>query len=1193
MRWATLSKLYRPIAFAIVLASPSAAKGASAYIQVSPTHGTVIYEEQPLNAVVSVTPSGGGYDATRFGGSVSYVDKNGALIGLGYASGYAAGAWSSPMGANVQLAGIAAPGLYELKFEGLVEHLGYFDYLNPQAVWGRPENFSTTVTVEVFEQPLADPNTTLSNVDNTKNAQISVSNGTFSGAPVDTRTIQTRICQFFTTGSQQVFFDSIVIRDRNDADAPIYYVRLQGTSLNRLLKRGQNVGKYYTEYAPFADEGRILLQPNTEYAVVMEPYAVPPFTATFEATSDKLNYRTTLGWTLGRTETVTADSGGYDPGGGYDPIYVPPSSSTTVSPAAPFFSISATPTGGYDGFPLEGAASLHPFNPATAANWSAGGAEWSVNTTTTHDGVDSVKAQTANGQSTYREYTVTGPKVVDFWWKVSSEQIYDTFSYSLNGVNQETISGEVDWSYRTLTLPAGTHTIRWTYAKDASDAVGQDAGWLDDFAVYPATPTLRVRDGSTVLNGTVTVDFGDADIGSSGFTKTLNFANEGYVPQEVELSLPPSSPFTFEGGSSTYVTLIGRGESVNVPIYLATQSTGTKTALLSISALNSTAAPPQVTLTGDVRGPVVGVSLGSTTLTSGQTVDMGLAPKILEFTIRNNGNTGNLTPQVSATGNFQIVQQPAASVAPQGSTTFKVMAQSGVFGSQTGSVVVTSNDGFTPTFTINLTSKVFFGIGSGISEGSVATSGTSGASGWDFATTQLPSGSTGQAIKTGVTPDNGKSHLQAIFNGAGLLRWKWKLSAQEGFDWLACEVSNPASNSTYLDSLRDDSLSGTGGTIDIVSMSIDETTDHLIFAITVNGNTAAYGGNGGPLYFIAIATGEGANVFDKFNVSTPLGRTTHYISTVIYGGTLAQAWISNSSEGIPVELVTGPQTTLRYMVRKTLLNYKRGNSFYFDAYSAWQDEFGGNRFAMDSLSNPQVASGETYTSTPEKGISRYPRGGEVASLSTKNSVWREQVVYVPAGGCVKWTYRKDGSAAVGEDAGYIADLVFEPFEAPLSYSDWWRQFQQPSTNTNIQTIFTTNCVVTAVGPAFITNCYVMPISITNVTVSYPDPPHPQAPMSRSGLPALMSWVGGFNPDSVPDSSHYRILQDGSQQKFRFPISKRYSGGSVSAEFTPSLTNNWSGAGVRQTLHSQDANTVIIEATPPAGASNGFMRLNVR
>jgi hypothetical protein len=92
---------------------------------------------------------------------------------------------------------------------------------------------------------------------------------------------------------------------------------------------------------------------------------------------------------------------------------------------------------------------------------------------------------------------------------------------------------------------------------------------------------------------------------------------------------------------------------------------------------------------------------------------------------------------------------------------------------------------------------------------------------------------------------------------------------------------------------------------------------------------------------------------------------------------------------------------------------------------------------------------------------------------------------------------------------------------------------------------------------------------------------------------VLSWVGGFNPDAAPDVDHYRQLIEGGQPKFRFPISKRYSGGSVSAEFSSGLTNGWSGAGVTQTLHSQDADKVIIEATPPAGATKGFMRLNVR
>jgi len=104
------------------------------------------------------------------------------------------------------------------------------------------------------------------------------------------------------------------------------------------------------------------------------------------------------------------------------------------------------------------------------------GASWAIDYAVAHDGFSSAKTQTTDNQSTYRQYTVTGPAVVDFWWKVSSEKNFDTFSYSLNGVNQETISGEVDWTYRTMTLPAGAHTIRWTYAKDESGAIGQDAG---------------------------------------------------------------------------------------------------------------------------------------------------------------------------------------------------------------------------------------------------------------------------------------------------------------------------------------------------------------------------------------------------------------------------------------------------------------------------------------------------------------------------------------------------------------------------------------------------------------------------------------------------------------------------------------------------------------------------------------------
>jgi len=47
------------------------------------------------------------------------------------------------------------------------------------------------------------------------------------------------------------------------------------------------------------------------------------------------------------------------------------------------------------------------------------------------------------------------------------------------------ISGNVDWQQSTIALTAGSHTIRWTYAKDVSVSVGRNAAWLDQIAIAP------------------------------------------------------------------------------------------------------------------------------------------------------------------------------------------------------------------------------------------------------------------------------------------------------------------------------------------------------------------------------------------------------------------------------------------------------------------------------------------------------------------------------------------------------------------------------------------------------------------------------------------------------------------------------------------------------------------------------------
>jgi subtilisin family serine protease len=81
---------------------------------------------------------------------------------------------------------------------------------------------------------------------------------------------------------------------------------------------------------------------------------------------------------------------------------------------------------------------------------------------------------------------VTGPGVVGFWWKVSSQPALDTLRFFMDGKPQApVISGEVDWVYQTFTVPSGSHTLEWRYTKDGSVSTGSDAGWVDAVTFTP------------------------------------------------------------------------------------------------------------------------------------------------------------------------------------------------------------------------------------------------------------------------------------------------------------------------------------------------------------------------------------------------------------------------------------------------------------------------------------------------------------------------------------------------------------------------------------------------------------------------------------------------------------------------------------------------------------------------------------
>lgn len=119
--------------------------------------------------------------------------------------------------------------------------------------------------------------------------------------------------------------------------------------------------------------------------------------------------------------------------------------------------------------------------------WTTGGnVHWFPQTNITSDGIAAaMSGAIVDDQQSWLQVVVNGPGQMEFQWKVSSEQNFDLLVLSVDGEKDSAISGEVDWTLKTLSLTEGTHTLRWAYSKDGSESVGMDAAWLDQVNYAP------------------------------------------------------------------------------------------------------------------------------------------------------------------------------------------------------------------------------------------------------------------------------------------------------------------------------------------------------------------------------------------------------------------------------------------------------------------------------------------------------------------------------------------------------------------------------------------------------------------------------------------------------------------------------------------------------------------------------------
>lgn len=108
---------------------------------------------------------------------------------------------------------------------------------------------------------------------------------------------------------------------------------------------------------------------------------------------------------------------------------------------------------------------------------------WVVTNETSHEGNYCIRSAQNLGNSRTSlmtfTYTAESSDSIKFYYKVSSEENYDFFSFKIDDNERIQLSGEVDWTRAAFYVPAGTHTFAFEYSKDYSTIGGSDCAWID------------------------------------------------------------------------------------------------------------------------------------------------------------------------------------------------------------------------------------------------------------------------------------------------------------------------------------------------------------------------------------------------------------------------------------------------------------------------------------------------------------------------------------------------------------------------------------------------------------------------------------------------------------------------------------------------------------------------------------------
>jgi len=249
-----------------------------------------------------------------------------------------------------------------------------------------------------------------------------------------------------------------------------------------------------------------------------------------------------------------------------------------------------------------------------------------------------------------------------------------------------------------VALPgSGTYYVRVTGSANAAQMYRLTGSVTN---VTAGAPEIVVQDSaSEVADNTGTVSFGTITVGASA-TKTFTIRNSGSADLVLGSNVSLPTGFTLSQPIST--TTLAPGASTSFGIAVNSSVAGSLGGSVSFTTNDADENPFNFSIAATVTAPTtqtpeIAVLEGTTNIADNTgTVSFGSVAvgtaATKSFAIQNQGTSSLTLGAVTVPTGFTLVNAPASTVAPGGSTTFTVSMNTAVAGSYSGAISIPNND---------------------------------------------------------------------------------------------------------------------------------------------------------------------------------------------------------------------------------------------------------------------------------------------------------------------------------------------------------------------------------------------------------------------------------------------------------------------------------------------------------------------